>query len=78
MLCFPEAAGEPYCPSNSTSGEIFMEEFCYKCIYDNYSADLHCGILTKTMLHNIEDPEYPKEWVYDKDGYPICTKFEEE
>jgi hypothetical protein len=28
-----------------------------------------------SMAFEIDDPEYPEEWVYDEDGRPKCTAF---
>lgn len=61
----------PYRPSNGTEGELFCEEWCYLCIHE-----VECEILTRTFIHDINDPEYPKEWIQDDDG-PQCTAFEE-
>lgn len=33
-----------------------------------------CSIIGDTMAYEIGNPEYPKEWVYGKDG-PTCTAF---
>jgi hypothetical protein len=72
-------AGKSYRPSNSTEGEMFMEDFCYQCVHDwEYQQTMEtggCEILAKTMAFNIDDEEYPKEWVRDNKGYPKCTKF---
>lgn len=35
----------------------------------------HCEIQFNTMLYDIDDPEYPKEWVCDEEGAE-CTAFE--
>ena len=69
-----------YCPSNGTEGMEFMERFCLKCEKDakyqeTMSGEDGCQILAKTMLYDINNPEYPKEWIY-KNGKPICTAFE--
>jgi hypothetical protein len=29
------------------------------------------------MLYDVEDKEYPSEWTYDDNGYPMCTAFRE-
>ena len=34
-----------------------------------------CRIIANTMAYKPEDAEYPKEWVYGKDGQPCCTAF---
>ncbi len=60
-----------YRPANGTEGEIFMNRFCSNCKYD---LDEDCDIILQSMINNIEDPDYPKEWRYRK-GKGICTKF---
>lgn len=27
------------------------------------------------MVYNVNDKEYPEEWIYDKDDKPTCTAF---
>ena len=70
----PEAAGQPYRPSNGTEGDMFEVLFCNKCKHD--TKDQACEILMRTMIFGVGDPEYPKEWVYDSEGCPKCTAFE--
>jgi len=72
-----ELANKPYRPSNGSEGDWFQGVFCEKCIFDDYENDIYCDILGDSMAFNIDDKEYPKEWVYDNSGRPICTKFEE-
>lgn len=60
---------EKYQPSNGTEGMIFIEKFCDNCINGN-----DCSILNDTMVYNINDKKYPKEWVY-LDDKPTCTAF---
>lgn len=72
-LKIPQAAGKSYRPANGTEGEIFMGQYCYQCrLYDE------CEIWMDTMLYNKECPDYPKEWVFDKEGVPTCTAFVKE
>ena len=71
-----------YRPSNGTEGEIFMNHFCDRCSKDaKYRETLDgsdgCEILANTLVFEIDDPEYPKEWIRDEKG-PRCTAFEEE
>lgn len=73
-VCYPQCAGKPYRPSNGTEGEMFQEQFCYRCRNDQNDDD-PCEILTATMFYTVNAPKYPKEWVYDKDGRPTCTAF---
>lgn len=68
---YPSEAGKPYRPSNGTEGEMFQCHFCYQCKHDD-----HCHIALNAMCYRIDEPEYPKEWVFDADGRPTCTAFE--
>lgn len=74
----PKSAGKPFRPSNGTEGMIFMDAFCMRCIHEKFShtldhADKKCDILSKSMLHELGDVEYPKEWIYNEEGWPVCT-----
>ena len=69
---------ERYRPSNGTEGEIFMERWCARCWRDAaFRADQgdSCPIAAATMAFDIDDPEYPAEWIEDETG-PRCTAFE--
>ena len=59
----------PYRPSNGTEGEMFMAQHCDRCVLAN-----GCQILPRTMLYDVEDAQYPREWVEQEKG-PICTAF---
>lgn len=63
------ATPERYRPANGTEGDIFMESFCDRCVN---GAD--CEIQDATMAFDVDDPEYPAEWIEDDDG-PRCTAF---
>ncbi len=67
-------SGKSYRPSNGTEGELFQEEFCYRCKLDD--CDEGCDILLNTMIFGIKNEDYPKEWVFDEDGRPTCTAFD--
>lgn len=72
-----KCAGKPYCPSNGTEGAMFLEYFCEKCKY--YGDDEpECDILSKTFIYDKDNEQYPKEWIYDEEGNPTCTKYTEE
>lgn len=73
-----------YQPSNGSEGMSFISAFCDNCIHERWShhqdenrEEDKCGILSRTMLHNVDDPEYPTEWTYDKDGRPLCTAWKQ-
>lgn len=71
-------------PSNGTVGHAFWNDWCCKCQrdrsmregceIDECDDDEKCEILGKTMLYQVEDPEYPIEWQV-KDGRAVCTAF---
>jgi len=68
-----------YQPSNGTEGCWFIGKFCDGCANEKYShtqaeGDKQCDILSATLIHDVNDEEYPKEWIY-KDGEPTCTAF---
>ena len=69
-----------------------MADWCDKCerdaaYQDDPDADgsLGCPILAKSFMYNIDDPQYPQEWIYEEiiasDGLPVpipsCTAFVE-
>jgi hypothetical protein len=63
-------------PSNGTGGDIFRSMFCDKCEKDRYDSK-PCRIFSLTMIHDVGDKHYPKEWVCDDDGWsnPRCTAY---
>ena len=65
--------GKPYRPSNGTEGALFQDLFCQYCTRDNIEAGDGCEIILLTMCYDTKDKEYPKEWIYDVDGQPVCT-----
>jgi len=68
-----------YQPSSGTEGDYFMAEFCDRCKHNTWDPDKSeggCMILLNTMCYDIKDKEYPKEWIYDDNNKPTCTKFE--
>ena len=71
----PDAAGEPYRPSNGTEGEMFACEFCYRCSRYGNDEDGYCDIQIRSFWSDIGEPDYPAEWVFDAEGYPTCTAF---
>ena len=62
-----------YRPSNGTEGEIFIGHFCEHCRKDLVNEG--CKIQLRTMAFDIDEPEYPREWVYGADGKPTFTAF---
>lgn len=59
-----------YRPSNGTEGDCFFARFCDRC-----TKQPSCEIPMLTMIHHVEDPEYPAEWIEDAAG-PRCTAFD--
>lgn len=79
---FPHCAGKPFIPSNGTEGDMFMEEFCFQCIHERWTHrqkedrdEDKCGIMNRALLYDTKDPEYPKEWVFTAEGWPVCTSW---
>ncbi len=71
----------PYRPSNGTEGEGFIYSFCCQCAHSEHlqpgardTDPAGCPILDLTFLHDVDDPEYPKQWIQDESG-PRCTAF---
>lgn len=69
-----------YRPSNGTEGMYFCEKFCRNCINGKYehtgdTKDNPCEILTLTFFLDIDEKDYPKEWIYDDNGKPTCSAF---
>lgn len=81
-LCV-ESAGKPYRPSNGGEGEHFIGSWCGTCQRDHgmmkglpleeCDDNTICGIIADTFCYPVDDPKYPKEWTYGKDGQPCCT-----
>lgn len=66
-----------YQPSNGTEGMWFIDEHCMNCLHcdPNPDGEKQCMILGNSMAYSINDPEYPKEWIYVEDK-PTCTKWQ--
>lgn len=70
--------GEKYRPSNGTEGEGFIDCHCRDCIHGKYEhtgdvKDKPCDILSRSLMYDLKDKEYPEEWTYDNQGKPTCT-----
>ena len=59
-----------YRPSNGTEGELFEDAFCSNCKHND-----NCDIVFRTMSFDVDDDEYPNEWIYDKDNKPRCVNY---
>ena len=71
---------KPYRPANGIDGEAFMEQWCQRCQHIGAAPEeSDCEIVLRSMMHDIDSPEYPQEWVRDDDetphGNPRCTAF---
>ena len=66
-----------YQPSNGTEGMYFTDKFCMNCINCNPDprGKKQCEILLKTLVYDVTSPEYPSEWIYDKNMQGKCTAF---
>ncbi len=83
LYCFPEEAGKSFRPSNGTEGMIFNGEFCEQCIHERWvhhqkedKDEDKCEIWSNAIIHNQRDKEYPEEWQYSDEGWPICTNWQ--
>ena len=70
-----------YQPSNGTEGDMFISQYCSQCkherfIHSQQDGDKTCDILTRTMCHSVNEPEYPEEWQYNEEGKGYCTKYD--
>ena len=78
-----EQAGKPYRPGTGSEGAWFNDLWCGHCARDAaFQADPEsgqgCQIVADTFAYEITDPNYPKEWVFDRDGRPCCTAYTED
>lgn len=72
---------EKYRPSNGTEGAWFINAFCAQCSRsehnlhpDDASKLVGCPILDRTFALDVDDPDYPSEWIEDENG-PKCIAF---
>lgn len=77
LYCYPELAGSSFEPSNGTEGMVFTESFCEQCIHQHPDPDheKQCMILMRTLIYHSRDSEYPKEWIFNAKGWPVCTSW---
>ena len=61
-----------YSPSSGTEGMWVFEKNCANCKHD--TEENACEIIMMTMLHDTDESEYPKEWIYKKEE-PTCTAY---
>lgn len=75
-----EYTGQPYRPSNGSEGMWFDGKFCGRCIHEKFMhtqkhGDQQCDIYNRMVLREINEPDYPKEIVYDQNDHGSCTAF---
>ena len=72
--CWAEV-NNSYRPSNGTEGESFVDEYCMNCLHcdPDPNGKKQCEILLATLCFSPNEPEYPREWIYDALGNPKCT-----
>ena len=67
-----------YQPSNGCEGMWFTETYCMNCLHcdPDPRGEKQCDILCASMAFQTKDPEYPKEWIYNEQDEPVCTKWQ--
>lgn len=76
---------ELYRPSNGTEGEDFFDSWCRRCArdramregldVDDCDDNERCDLIARSFAHDIDEPEYPQEWIVDENGNGRCTAF---
>ena len=72
----PALANKSYRPANGTSGDIFEEIVCGSCAFFS-NGDCTEGIYDAALFNDQDEADYPKEFIYDGDGSPTCTAWED-
>lgn len=57
-----------YRPSNGTEREIVFGCLCADC-----RKATRCTLVDRSMMFQIDDPNYPQEFIRDENGDPQCT-----
>lgn len=66
----------PYRPSCGSEGADFQARFCAYCVHDqDWEQGNGCPIILDTMLYEVDDPDYPSQWIWGDNG-PECTAFQ--
>ncbi|KZL27030.1 hypothetical protein PsWM33_01114 [Pseudovibrio sp. WM33] len=68
-------AGELWRPSNGVEGDLFEERLCACCTKSGPNGK-SCSISLAAFFHDVDHPNYPKEWVISEKGQPSCTAHE--
>lgn len=71
----------PYRPSSGDEGLWFESKYCDNCKHAStpspeYEVGEPCDILMRSMFFDLDDNEYPKEWV-TINNEPTCTAYKE-
>jgi hypothetical protein len=68
----------PFRPSNGSHRDSFMAGFCFnQCVHFRPEHGPPCAILGRVLAYDIDDDEYPREWVREDDGSNArCTAFQ--
>lgn len=65
--------GTLYMPSNGTEGIAFHVQYCDRCMYQHPDPE-KAPQCTEVQLIGLNGDQ-PPEWIYNKEGYPTCTRF---
>ena len=69
-------AGEKWRPANGHEGDMFYSHFCQNCKNDDRENEDYCPLIGLTMIHSVEDKEYPIQWQIWENGLPVCTDYD--
>ena len=65
-----------YRPSSGSEGVWFESKFCAQCVRQPLDPnDGGCLIQLNAMCFEIDEDEYPQEWILQNDA-PYCTAFD--
>lgn len=75
-------------PGNGSHGDAIYHEWCDNCVHERpvredyehaVANELVCKIFLRSLIHDIDEPDYPTEWTFDREtGRPKCTAFEKD
>lgn len=75
----PGTPGSPFMPSNGTEGQLFIADWCERCLYNNRAevdreVEIGCPILDNSF--RTDYGKGPSQWVHGEDGWGSCTMFD--
>lgn len=75
---FKQCAGQTFRPSNGTEGMIFTDAFCMNCLHcdPDPNGEKQCDLLCASLVFDSVEEGYPKEWIFNSEGWPVCTKWQ--